>query len=80
MTTTSQVEHLYTFEEYLTYDDDTDKRYELEDGILLEMPPASDIHEDIITFLLIYLHQEIQRMNLNWKVRPSGTGVRTTRK
>ncbi|MBD2776762.1 Uma2 family endonuclease [Iningainema tapete] len=80
MVTTSHVEHLYTFEEYLTYDDGTDNRYELEDGVLLEMPPASDSHEAIITFLLIRLYQEIQRMNLNWEVRPSGTGVRTTKK
>ncbi|WP_442937961.1 Uma2 family endonuclease [Nostoc sp.] len=49
MSTTKPVERLYTFEEYLTYDDGTDKRYELEDGVLLEMPPASDLHEAIIS-------------------------------
>jgi Uma2 family endonuclease len=27
-----------TFAEYLVYDDGTDTRYELEDGILVEMP------------------------------------------
>ncbi|ACK73192.1 hypothetical protein PCC7424_4835 [Gloeothece citriformis PCC 7424] len=36
-----------TFEEYITYRDDTDNRYELEDGILIEMPPASKRHSDI---------------------------------
>jgi len=80
MTTASALERLYTFEEYLNYNDGTDKRYELEDGILLEMPPASDSHEAIISFVLIHLYQEIRRVNLNWEVRPSGTGVRTTRK
>ncbi|OKH26729.1 hypothetical protein NIES593_01375 [Hydrococcus rivularis NIES-593] len=34
-----------TFEQYLTYDDGTDKRYELEDGLLLEKPPATGKHE-----------------------------------
>ncbi|WP_461935803.1 hypothetical protein [Nostoc sp.] len=36
MSTTKPVERLYTFAEYLTYNDGTDKRYELEDGVLLE--------------------------------------------
>lgn len=80
MTTTRPVEHLYSFEEYLTYDDGTEKRYELEDGILLEMPPASDLHEAIITFLLIRFYLEIQRLGLGLEVRPSGTGVRTAMK
>lgn len=80
MTTASAPLRLYTFEEYLNYDDGTDIRYELEDGILLEMPPASDSHEAIITFLLLHLYQEIRRVNLNWEVRPSGTGVRTKSK
>ncbi|MCC5613964.1 Uma2 family endonuclease [Nostoc sp. CHAB 5836] len=78
MSTTKPVERLYTFEEYLTYDDGTEKRYELEDGVLLEMPPASDLHEAIITFLLIRFYLEIQRLGLDWEVRPSGTGVRTS--
>lgn len=29
-----------TFEQYLNYHDDTDNRYELVDGELLEIPPA----------------------------------------
>ena len=78
MSTTQPVERLYTFEEYLTYDDGTDQRYELEDGVLLEMPPASDLHEAIITFLLMRFYLEIQGLGLDWQVRPSGTGVRTS--
>ncbi len=65
MSTTKPVERLYTFKEYLIYDDGTDKRYELEDGVLLEMPPASDLHEAIITFLLIRFYLEIQRLGLD---------------
>lgn len=37
MTTTSPIKRLYTFEEYLNYDDGTENRYELEDGILIKL-------------------------------------------
>lgn len=66
-----------TLEEYLTYDDGTDNRYEFEDGRLLEMPPATGKHEAIITFLLIRFYLEIQRLGLPLQVRPSGTEVQT---
>lgn len=79
MTQTS-LKHLYTFEEYLIYDDGTENRYELVDGELLLMPPATGKHEAIITLLLIRFYLEIQRLGLDWQVRPSGTGVRTATK
>jgi Uma2 family endonuclease len=55
-----------TLEEYLTYDDGTDKRYELDEGYLILMPPATGQHELIISFLLTYFTQAIQyqRMDL----------------
>ncbi|HLO83995.1 MAG TPA: Uma2 family endonuclease [Nostocaceae cyanobacterium] len=75
--TITPIERLYSFEEYLAYEDGAEKRYELEDGKLIEMPPAADLHEAIITFLLIQFYLEIQRSGQNLQVRPSGTGVRT---
>lgn len=33
-----------TFEEYLTYDDGTDQRYEWIDGVLVEMPTESELN------------------------------------
>ena len=42
-----------SFEEYLSYDDGTDKLYELFNGELLEVPPESGINVEIATFLLI---------------------------
>ncbi|MCC5613740.1 Uma2 family endonuclease [Nostoc sp. CHAB 5836] len=42
-----------SFEEYLSYDDGTDKLYELFNGELIEMPPESGINVEIATFLLI---------------------------
>lgn len=40
-----------SFAEYLSYDDGTNKRYELVDGQLIEMSPASFLHSDIIDFI-----------------------------
>ena len=68
-----------SFEEYLTYDDSTENRYELVDAELVLMPPATGKHEAIITLLLIRFYLEIQRLRLDWQVRPSGTGVRTAK-
>lgn len=42
-----------SFEEYLAYDDGTDKLYELFNGELIEVPPESGVNVQIATFLLI---------------------------
>jgi len=41
-----------SFEEYLSYEDNTDKLYELFNGELVEVPPESGINVQIATFLL----------------------------
>jgi Uma2 family endonuclease len=49
-----QIKHQFqSFEEYLSYDNGTDKLYELFNGELIEMPPESGINVEISTFLLI---------------------------
>ena len=45
---------IFTFEEYLAYDDGTDTRYELVDGELVEMPPDDD-NNDVARRLFIEL-------------------------
>lgn len=40
-----------TFEEYLHYDNGTDKHYEFEGGELIEMPPESPLNSRIARFL-----------------------------
>jgi len=40
-----------TLEEYLTYDDGTDTRYELVDGVLVEMGAEDPINSTIVSFL-----------------------------
>ncbi|HBW58568.1 MAG TPA: hypothetical protein DEF27_12495 [Oscillatoriales bacterium UBA8482] len=66
-----------TFEEYLTYDDGTDNRYELEDGVLIPMTPASPIHSDIVEFLYDTFKAEVKRLRLDLKVKQGDVGIRT---
>ena len=47
-----------TLEEYLTYDDGTDARYELVDGELVEMPSESDVNNAIAILLILQLTTE----------------------
>lgn len=49
---------IMSLEDYFNYDDGTDTRYELEDGVLLTMPPESDLNLRIASFLLVYLAQQ----------------------
>ncbi|BDI14890.1 hypothetical protein ANSO36C_06920 [Nostoc cf. commune SO-36] len=42
---------LVTFEEFITkYPDNSNKRYELHDGVVIETPPPTGDHEEIILF------------------------------
>ena len=44
-----------TFEEYLSYEDGTDKRYEFNDGELVVMTPATVFHNDLMMFFVFFL-------------------------
>ncbi|WP_309224591.1 Uma2 family endonuclease [Halomicronema sp. CCY15110] len=57
--TTPTAPDYLTFDDYLAYDDATDIRYELEDGILVEMPPESEENNDLARKLLIQLAQQL---------------------
>ena len=50
-------ERRMTLEEYLSYDDGTDIRYELMDGVLVEMGSESKLNTQIITFLFVMFLQ-----------------------
>jgi Uma2 family endonuclease len=66
-----------TFEDYLTYDDGTDNRYELEDGDLILMNPPSFNHALISRFLINIFEAEIKRLSLSW-LTFSNVGIRTS--
>ncbi|NJL21981.1 MAG: Uma2 family endonuclease [Leptolyngbyaceae cyanobacterium SM1_3_5] len=66
-----------TFEEYLTYDDGSDTRYEFDDGELIEMPPAIRLHRRIAQFLEECFQREIDRLGLQWETGRTEVGVKT---
>ncbi|NEP82120.1 MAG: Uma2 family endonuclease [Okeania sp. SIO3B3] len=45
---------ILTTEEYLNYNDGTDTRYELLNGLLIEMPPESNLNSRIAAFLFAH--------------------------
>ena len=51
MSQTAATAKLLTMEEYLAYDDGTDTRYELVDGVLVKMPPESQENCDLAGLL-----------------------------
>lgn len=67
-----------TFEEYLTYDDDTDNRYELVNGKLKMVPLPTADHSDVIDLLSDTFKAEILRLERPWIVkRDVGVYTRT---
>jgi Uma2 family endonuclease len=71
-----------SFEDYATYDDGTETRYELVDGALVEMTPPTFRHMLIAKFIEKCLDAEIQRLGWRWLCfREAGirTGIRKSR-
>lgn len=68
---------LFTFAEYLAYDDGTDTHYELVDGKLLEMPPSIRLHRRIAKFLEACFEREIARLRQEREVGRGEVGVCT---
>ncbi len=66
-----------TFQDYLEYDDNTNCLYELVDGELKLMTPASPFHSDIIDFIFKQFDREIERCNLDYVVKQTSVGIRT---
>ncbi|AUT01807.1 hypothetical protein CLI64_16235 [Nostoc sp. CENA543] len=80
--TQTTTHHLYSFEEYLAFDDGTDSRYELVDGKLELIHPPTFRHLLIAEFIEISFDAEIKRLNLPWLcLREAGvrTGWRKSR-
>lgn len=69
-----------TLEEYLNYDDGTEKFYELVNGELVEMPPESELNRRIAMFLVLYFAQlgiPSQRLTLKTEIVVSGARATT---
>jgi Uma2 family endonuclease len=67
-----------TFEEYLHHDDGTDTRYELVDGVLVEMGAESTLNTQIAVFLLLCFGQlgiSAYRLGMKQKIAVSHSVV-----
>jgi Uma2 family endonuclease len=67
-----------TLEEYLTYDDGTDTRYELVDGVLVEMGAESTINTLIAVFLItafVQMGVPTYRMGIKQKIQVDSSDV-----
>ncbi|MBR8827315.1 MAG: Uma2 family endonuclease [Gomphosphaeria aponina SAG 52.96 = DSM 107014] len=73
MTTTKQ---LLTFEEYLTYSDDTDTCYELQDRELIPMTLGRGKHGAISELINDAFRAEIKRLKLDWVSKKGDIGVK----
>jgi Uma2 family endonuclease len=68
-----------TLEDYLSYDNSTDTRYELVDGVLVEMPPESTLNTQITAFLLVtFLQIGIPHTRLGIRHQIAVAGARAT--
>jgi Uma2 family endonuclease len=78
MTSTTPTPTFLTFDQYLAYDDGTDTRYELVDGELVEMPPASPENLAIARFLIVELmkHLPLTLVAYGTEVEVSGRRAR----
>ncbi|MBL1203296.1 MAG: Uma2 family endonuclease [Nostoc sp. GBBB01] len=66
---TQALRKLVTFDEFVAkYPDNTGKRYELYDGVLVEMPQPTGDHEEIVVFLSTKITLEYSRLNLSYGI------------
>jgi Uma2 family endonuclease len=69
-------QNLYTFEEYIIYDDQTDNHYELVDGRLETMTPPTFLHILICDLIRDTLKAEIESLQLPL-IATRESGIRT---
>lgn len=62
---TQTLRQLVTFDEFVAqYPDNSVKRYELHDGVIVEMAPPTGDHEQVIGFLALEISADIKRLKL----------------
>ncbi|WP_310481351.1 Uma2 family endonuclease [Chamaesiphon sp. VAR_48_metabat_403] len=66
-------------EEYLTYNNGTDTRYELVDGELIRMSLGAGEHGDISEFLNDRFKTEIKRLGLDWVAKDMKIAIQSPR-
>lgn len=75
---TTAIDYL-TLDQYLNYSDNTDTRYELENGQLLPMAQPTGQHGAICQFLYDQFRDEISTLDQNWTVTLSMVAIQSPR-
>lgn len=72
---TQSLQKLFTFDEFLDFlqTQPENIRYELHDGDIIQMPPPSGKHEQIVAFLTIILGYECLRLKLYYGIPKTAT-------
>ena len=68
-----------TLDNYLTYEDGTDTRYELVNGELVAMAQPKGRHGAIAEFLNDTFRAEIKRLNLHWTSKQMAVAIQSPR-
>ncbi|KYC40991.1 hypothetical protein WA1_22950 [Scytonema hofmannii PCC 7110] len=77
MTQTQAEIKLFTFDEFIErYPENSRLRYELHKGVIVEMPPPTGDHEDVVGFLTQKIAAEFERCKLPYRILKSAM-VRT---
>jgi len=64
---TQTIPKLVTFDKFIAwYPQNTGKRYELHDGVIVEMPPPKGDHEEIVGFLVEEIVTEYRRLGRSY--------------
>lgn len=62
---TQSLRKLVTFDEFVDwYPENSPRRYELHDGVIVEIPPPTGDHEEIIGFLVLEITRQCINLNL----------------
>ncbi len=69
---TQTLPKLLTFDEFIEWLPNDNKRYELHKGAIIEMPPPSGEHEKVIAFLSRKITVEFDRLNLPYGIPKTG--------
>ena len=69
---TQALPKLLSFDKFIEWYPNDGKRYELYKGVIVEMPPPSGDHEDVVGFLTRKLGVEIDRLNLPFNIPKTG--------
>jgi Uma2 family endonuclease len=73
MIQTLPVAKTYTYDEFIEwYPENSSQRYELHNGVIVEMPPPTGDHEDVVGFLTQKIAAEIERHNLPYRIPKMG--------